>query len=156
RREKYAKDLAKVTQDQEAAEKKLEKLKTTHKNFKAYHKQLVTQMNDVKAMLASGDPEMLLVAERSLNEIQLRTSEIDPKQGGDEAIRYSAVENKWRELSHLVGDDNLKNRMPNTYSRLKSELDEAIAKAKKSSPKDGLALLEKLDKPLRDAVAEAK
>jgi hypothetical protein len=156
KRAKAYEQAQKIAKAGAETELKLKKLKTTHKNFKAYHKQLETQLNDVKAMLGSGDPEMLAVAERSLNEIQLRASEIDPKDGGDEAVRYSAVENKWKELSHLVGDGNLKNRLPNTYSRLKSELDEAISKAKKSSPKDGLAILEKLDKPLRDAVAEAK
>jgi len=141
----------------------LKELKHEYKNFKAYNAALDQQLADAREMIESGDPDMLLLADKNMGELARKISEIDPENLDEDAVRYSDVESKWKELSEMIGSKEtrggsltIENRLPNTYKRLRDALDNAIVEAKKTNPTQGLELLLKLEKPIADALEEAR
>ena len=147
----------------EEAEKKLDgatdllqQIKERHKNFQGYQKQLEAELADIKLMIASGDPDMIKIANQSLNETLQRISEVHPDKRDDDAVRFSEVEKAWTELHKTLGEHNyVPIRMPETHEKLIKQLKTAEVLARKSSPAEGLKILEPLFEPVRAAREKA-
>jgi len=146
----------------EEVTKSLSEIKGRHSNFQAYQERLEKEVLDAKTMIASGDPDLLELARKSLLDIKRRVSEVHPDQRGPKALHYSAAENVHARLAEklgrtlvLKGSILIENRLPNTYKRLSAKLNETWLKASNMSPAEAEYTLRGLEAEIDTAWTEA-
>lgn len=143
------------------AEKLLE-IKARHKNFQPYQERLESEVRDAKAMIESGDPELLAMARKSLVDIERRVREVHPKLRDKNGPRYGAAEDRHTKIGKMLGMTDtrggaivIENRMPNTYLRLTKKFDETWVKASKLSPTEAFDALDEIEREVTQALEQA-
>lgn len=124
--------------------------------FRGLFDDLSKRLDDALAMLDTDDATLIEAATRQIAEIKLTITESKGK-GDKSAVTLDQVQKRWADLSHVLGDGAVvQSRLPATYAQLKSQLDGAIALAQRSPPDQGMAALEKLQRPILEARKGAK
>ncbi len=138
------------------AENLLDSIQQRHKNFQGYQKKLQAELADIKLMIASGDLDMIKIAQQSLAATLGRIEDVHPDKRDKDAVRFSEVEKAWTELHKTLGEHNyVPIRMPDTHQKLLAQLKTAEVLARKSSPAEGLKLLQPLVEPVQAAREQA-
>ncbi len=128
-------------------------------NYKGYQEQLADELKDVQSLLQSRDPELIKIAMEEMDKLSDRVNAVIPVKGKKGSELYNDVDKKIKELGSLLGtgsDGVVIDYLPQTHEKLDTQLNTAIELARRSSPKEGLAELEKLGEPIRLAVEKAK
>lgn len=124
--------------------------------FRGLFDDLGKRLDDALAMLDTDDATLIEAATRQIAEIKLTITESKGK-GDKAAVTLEQVQKRWADLSHVLGDGAVvQDRLPATYTRLKGQLDKAIEMAKRLPPDQGMAELEKLQRPILEARKGAK
>jgi hypothetical protein len=124
--------------------------KVKDNNFEAYGKQLDTQADDIDGLINSGDPDLLELAAKEMEALKKRKDALDPKNRPKDAKTFGHVEEKHAELAKLLGKDNLiSKRLPDTFAKLRDELESTLVKARESDPETGCKAFEELEKSIK-------
>ena len=117
---------------------------------------LTEQINDALAMLDTDDASLVAAAEIEIVRLRQIIEQAKGK-GGKDAMTLDKVQKRIRDLSSVLNVGNTTmTRMPQTYAKLKKQLDDAIAVAKRRPPAEAMQGLDKLEQPILRAASTAK
>lgn len=116
-------------------------------DFRPYLDLLAEEADDISLLAQSDDPDLLAAAEQRMIALRAKVEKVED---------HSAVEKKYSELSALLGDEALREGLPDTHGRLHKALQEAIHKANRCDAVAGLALVNDLDADVTEAHKLAK
>lgn len=128
-------------------------------NYKGYQEKLLGELKDVMGLFRSRDPDLIKIAKQEMQRVTQRMNDAIPPKGSKGPDLYKDVDKRIKELGSLLGtgsDGVVIDYLPQTHEKLDKSLNEAIELARRSSPKEGLAELNKLEEPIQTAVEKAK
>lgn len=142
----------------------LKKLKGKNLTFKGYHELMEKEAEDIKAMLETGDPDMLRVAYKAIGELRTKIDQFDPKKEQPGVVSFGQVETRIEEIGLLLGSESgtvmknniIKKAYPDTFERLNDQYMAAVKIATRSQPEIGMAALNPLEAPIREALERSK
>ncbi|MCA8974982.1 MAG: hypothetical protein KDC98_09685, partial [Planctomycetes bacterium] len=146
-----------------AARQKIDRIDENIKRFaranrdhQPYVDSLQAQCDDLKALVASGDPEMYALAVSESVDLVRKMIAIDPDRRAKDSKTFADVEKVIKTLSNKLGKgDVVRKRMATTYQVLYAALQDAIVRARAASPDDGLAILAALEPDIDKACTDA-
>lgn len=153
------KEIAKKQKEKSEELKALRKelKKNENRQFKEYAKVLEAQADDIQGLIDSGDPYLLELAVKEAEALKKKKDALDPKTRGKDAKTFSDVEKKHADLANVLGKGNLiMNRLPDTYAKLRDQLETALVEARESDPDTGLKAFEGLEKSITAAREKAE
>ena len=131
--------LAKLAKGKDAAE------------FKEYLDSFKEQAADLNVLINSDDPELIRQAEQDLERL---TADVDKLGDGEKSKPYGAVKELWTKLAKSLAAEAVGIHMKDTKTRLRAQLEAAIADAKTRAPAEGERKLRELEAAV-DACAAA-
>jgi hypothetical protein len=147
---------------------RLKELKGENLTFATYRETLEREVEDIEAMIASDDAELLGIANKKIGELKKKIDRFDPKAQkptDPNEKTFAMVEARIEEIGVLLGTESgsvgskekvIKKQYPETYADLDKKYNAAILIAQSSEPSIGLAALDPLEEPILAAVHKAK